>query len=69
LVKAYATGDQNLNNHIFGNIPLKYIDFTSPEIYKMFRGIKKPKGKKEVYEYQLEKLRIMLEFYTPQEFE
>jgi len=45
-MKAYATGDQKLNSHIFGNLPLKFVDFASPEVYSMFRGPKRPHGKK-----------------------
>ena len=35
----------------------------------MFRGPVRPDGKKEVFYFQLEKLRIMLSFYTKKEFE
>jgi hypothetical protein len=45
-MKNFASSDPKLNSHIFGNIPLKSIDFSAPEIYKMFRGPKKPDGKK-----------------------
>jgi len=38
LMKTYATGDQKLNKHIFGNLVLKQVDFTSPEVYAMIRG-------------------------------
>ena len=68
-MKQYASSDQNLNSHIFGNIPLKHIDFSAPEIYKMIRGPKRPEGKKGVYRYQLEKLRIMLHFYNEHDFD
>ena len=27
LMKAYASNDQTLNSHIFGNINLKFVDF------------------------------------------
>ena len=63
-MKQFASSDKKLNQHIFGDIPLKLIDFSSPEIYKMIRGPKRPEGKKQVYKYQLEKLRIMLHFYS-----
>ena len=35
----------------------------------MFKGPVRPDGKKEVYYFQLEKLRIMLSFYNKAEFE
>ncbi len=50
-MKAFASSDQNLNNHIFGNIPLKYVDYSLPEVYKMFKGPKKPEGKYQIYKY------------------
>lgn len=68
-MKAYATGDQKLNNHIFGNLVLKEIDFSSPEVYAMFRGPKRPTNKQEIFNYQMEKLRIMLHFYSTEDFE
>ena len=49
-MKQYATGDKTLNQHVFGNLKLKPVDFTSPEVYKMLK-VKHPKGKKEIYEY------------------
>mmetsp|Transcript_19987 Transcript_19987/g.30749 ORF Transcript_19987/g.30749 Transcript_19987/m.30749 type:complete len:87 (+) Transcript_19987:285-545(+) len=64
LMKQYSTQDPTLNSHIFGNVPLIPIDFGSPEVYSLF-NIKKPEGKKQVYQFQLEKLRVMFEFYTP----
>ncbi len=51
----YATGDQNLNEHIFGNLMLKPLDFTAPEVYRLFK-YKKPSSKKDVYKHQFEKL-------------
>ncbi len=51
----YATGDQKLNEHIFGNLMLKPLDFTAPEVYKLFK-YKKPNSKKDVYMHQFEKL-------------
>ena len=68
-MKNFASSDPKLNSHIFGNIPVKLVDFSAPEVYKMFRGPKRPDGKKQVYRYQLEKLRIMLHFYTPEDFD
>ena len=62
-MKLYATGDQKLNSHIFGHIPLKMIDFTSPEVYKLFK-YKKPTGKKDVFNHQMEKLNILISFYN-----
>ena len=35
----------------------------------MFKGPKKPDGKKQVYNFQLEKLRIMLHFYNTEDFD
>jgi hypothetical protein len=68
-MKQFASSDKKLNAHIFGDIPLKLIDFSSPEVYKMIRGPKRPEGKKGVYKYQLEKLRIMLHFYNQDDFD
>ena len=45
LMKSYATGDQKLNQHIFGNLKLLSLDFSSPEIYALFKGPKRPQGK------------------------
>ena len=47
---------------------LKPVDFSSPEIYKQIQGVKKPEDKVDVYKMQFEKLRIMLLFYTEQDF-
>ena len=69
LMKNFASSDPKLNSHVFGNIPLKSIDFSAPETSKMFRGPKRPDGKKQVFRYQLEKLRIMIHFYTAEEFD
>ena len=69
LMKQYATGDQSLNSHIFGNLVLKSVDFSQPEIKSLFTSARRPKGKKEVFDFQLEKLRIMLLFYDGQDFE
>ena len=55
LYRMYATGDQKLNEHIFGNLMLKPLDFTAPEVYKLFK-YKKPNSKKDVYMHQFEKL-------------
>jgi hypothetical protein len=49
-------------------LPLIPINFESPEIYKLFKQ-KRPQDKKEVVEYQKEKLRIMLGFYSQFDFE
>ena len=35
----------------------------------MIRGPKRPEGKKGVYKFQLEKLRIMLHFYSQDDFD
>ena len=59
-MKQYATSDQQLNQHVFGNLELKYINFTSPNVYKLFE-IKKPDTKRQAYLQQLEKLRIMFD--------
>ena len=63
LMNLYATGDQKLNSHIFGNIPLKAIDFRSPEIHKIFK-FKKPETKGDIYNHQFEKLSILISFYN-----
>ena len=44
-MKQYATSDQKLNQHVFGNLELKYVNFTSPNVYKLFE-IKKPDTKR-----------------------
>lgn len=64
----YATGDDRLNNHIFGNVPLKVIDFNSPEVHKMFKN-KRPTAKKEIFNYQMEKLNVLITFYTEEDFD
>ena len=48
LMQQYATSDQPLNEHVFGNIKLKYVDFSSPKVYKLFE-IKKPDTKRQAY--------------------
>ena len=45
LMQQYGMPDETLNQHIYGNIPLKYVDFNSPNAYKMFE-VKKPANKK-----------------------
>lgn len=64
----FATSDAKLNSHIFGNIPLKLIDFQSPELYKMFK-VKKPKDKQEVYKHQMDKLNILISMYNRNDFQ
>lgn len=60
ILRNYSTGDQTLNQHVYGNIPLKSVDFTKKENYLKLE-IKKPDGKKQVYEQLLEKLTIMFD--------
>jgi len=50
LEEQFAISDKTLNAHIFGNIPLKPVDFRSPEVYKFFT-VKKPKSKKEIFQH------------------
>lgn len=69
LMKTYATGDKKLNSHVFGNLYLKQVDFANPEIKRMIRGPIRPDGKKQVFDFQMEKLRIMLLFYDQADFE
>jgi hypothetical protein len=57
-----------MNTQIFGNLKLKYIDFHSPEVYKLF-SMKKPISKKDVFNHQLEKLNIMLTVYNTDDFD
>lgn len=64
----YATGDQKLNEQIFGNLILKPLDFSSPEIYKLFKT-KRPTSKKEIYLHQLEKLNVLISYYKRDDFE
>jgi hypothetical protein len=52
-----------------GNIPLKYVDFNAPEIYKKFRN-KRPSGKSQILKHQFEKLKIMFDLaYQPEDFD
>jgi hypothetical protein len=44
------------------------VDFSSPEVYKLFK-VKKPQGKKEVYYHQLGKLQVLLSLYDTQDFD
>lgn len=53
-----------LNNHVFGDVPLIYVDFNDPKVAQLFSGNKQPDGKGQVYHFQLEKLRVMLHFYS-----
>ncbi len=69
LLKQFSTGDNMLNNHVLGNIPIKFVDFSKQQYYEMLE-IKRPDSKKQVYEQMLDKLRIMFEVaYTPQDFD
>ena len=63
----YATGDQKLNQHVFGSLPLKVIDFKNPQIYAMFKH-KKPTDKKDIYHHQFEKLKILISCYNEEDF-
>ena len=47
---------------------LKPLDFTAPEIYKLFK-YKKPHSKKDVYKHQFEKLQVLLSAYTSEDFD
>jgi hypothetical protein len=33
ILKQYTTGDQTLNEHIYGNIPLKVVDFKKKKFH------------------------------------
>lgn len=69
LRKQFQIGDDELNKYVFGNIPLKYVDFTSPSNYQRFRN-KKPEGKQQITKHQFEKLKIMFDVaYTPDDFD
>jgi hypothetical protein len=57
-----------LNEHIFGNIPLKVIDFKTPPYKSQFK-IQRPQTKKEIFNHQLEKLGILISTYSEEEFE
>lgn len=63
----FSSGDATLDSHILGGIPLKHVDFTSPEIYKNLK-YKKPRNKKEVYLAQKEKMEILLRTFTREDF-
>jgi hypothetical protein len=60
LLKSFSTGDNELNNHVLGNIPIKHVDFSRQKNYEMLK-IKRPDSKKQVYEQMLDKVRIMYE--------
>lgn len=64
----YATGDEKLNQHIFGGVLLKPIDFARPEIKRLFK-VKNPTTKSEIYQFQLEKLDILISHYTREDFD
>lgn len=68
LMKLYATGDKKLNEHIFGSLPLKVIDFKNPEIYALFKN-KRPVDKKEIVAHQYEKLKILIACYDSHDFD
>lgn len=68
VLKNFSTTDQTLNNHVFGNIPLKLVDFSKQKYYEM-QNIKNPDGKRQVYDQLLDKLRIMFDVaYTIEDF-
>ena len=79
MLKQYSTTSETLNSHVFGNIPLiKGFNFDSQKAKPLFKPyfqlitnqnneIGSPnveKNKKDVYLLQLEKLRVMLHFYS-----
>ena len=68
LLRQYATGDQQLNEQIFGNLMLKPVNFQDPELYKMFK-VKRPTTKKEVYLHQLDKLQVLISLYDRNDFD
>jgi len=45
LLRNLSTADNNLNEHVLGNIPLKPVDFSRPQVYCMLK-LKKPDSKK-----------------------
>ena len=49
VLKNFSTTDQTLNNHVFGNIPLKLVDFSMQKYFEM-QNIKNPDGKRQVYD-------------------
>ena len=60
VMKHYSSQDRTLDSHAFGNIPLKQLDFRSPEI-KPFMRITSVDSKKEAFLYALDKLRVMFD--------
>lgn len=69
LRQQFQLGNPELNNYVMGDIPLKYVDFSAPEIYKKFRN-KRPSGKSQILKHQFEKLKIMFDLaYKSQDFE
>ena len=49
MLRNFTTGDETLNTHVFGNIPMKLVDFQQKNNYLKLE-IKKPDGKRQVYE-------------------
>ena len=47
LLTQFASGDQTLNSHVFGHVPLKLVDFDRPDI--RFET-PRPDSKKQIYE-------------------
>ena len=68
ILKNFISGDYILNDKIFGNIPLKVVDFTRKEFYQMLT-VGKPDDKRQESDYLLDKLRVMFDVtYTTQDF-
>ena len=44
LMEQYGKSDQTLNEHVYGNIKLKLVNFNSPAVYNLFE-IKVPDTK------------------------
>ena len=45
ILKNFTSGDQTLNKHIFGYIPMKVVELKKQKYYEML-SIKKPDGKR-----------------------
>ena len=69
LLRNFTTGDETLNKHVFGNIPMKVVNFEQKENYLKLQT-KKPDGKRQIYEQMLQKLTIMFDVsYSIKDFQ
>ena len=72
LHEIYASRDDELDNHVFGDVPLKPLDFSHPQVRALIPSplLSNEISKKQFYQLQLEKLRVMFDLtYAPEDFE